>query len=75
LERGDASGTPWGLRWIERFISVSYRSVRRNHALLAELSKLEDVAHDSVEYERLRAASLRLDQSRSAPVVGDRRAQ
>src|SRR5579863_2157824 len=61
LEHGDASATPWALRWIERFIAVDYRSVRRNHAILAELAKRDDVtvfsAHDPVEYERLRAAS------------------
>lgn len=59
LERGDASGTPWALRWIERLISVDYRSVRRNHALLAELSKRDGVtvfsAHDAVEFERIRS--------------------
>ena len=58
LERGDASGTPWALRWIERFIAVDYRSVRANHRLLAELARRDDVivfsAHDPVEYERLR---------------------
>lgn len=60
-ERGDASGTPWALRWIERFIAADYESVRRAHAILAELAKQDDVtvfsAHDVVEYERLRAAS------------------
>jgi glyoxylase-like metal-dependent hydrolase (beta-lactamase superfamily II) len=58
-ERGDASGTPWALRWIERMIAVDYKSVRANHRLLANLAKLDDVtvfsAHDPVEYERLRS--------------------
>lgn len=60
-DRGNASGTPWPLRWIERFIAVDYKSVRSNHAALAELAKRDDVtvfsAHDPIEYERLRAAS------------------
>jgi glyoxylase-like metal-dependent hydrolase (beta-lactamase superfamily II) len=60
LEHGDASATPWALRWIERFIAVDYRSVRTNHAILAALAQRADVtvfsAHDPVEYERLRAA-------------------
>jgi glyoxylase-like metal-dependent hydrolase (beta-lactamase superfamily II) len=59
IERGDASATPWALRWIERFIAVDYSRVRANHAMLAELAKHDDVtvfsAHDPVEYERLRA--------------------
>jgi glyoxylase-like metal-dependent hydrolase (beta-lactamase superfamily II) len=59
-ERGDASATPWALRWIERFIAVDYRSVRASHARLAELAQRDDVtvfsAHDPVEYDRLRAA-------------------
>jgi glyoxylase-like metal-dependent hydrolase (beta-lactamase superfamily II) len=59
-ERGDASGEPWGLRWIERFIAVDYGRVRANHALLTRLAKLHGVtvfcSHDPVEYERLRAA-------------------
>lgn len=59
LERGDASATPWALRWIERFIAADYRRVRANHAQLARLAQLDDVtvfsAHDPVEYERLRA--------------------
>ena len=63
IERGDASGTPWALRWIERFIAVDYARVRANHKALAELAKHEDVAvfsaHDPVELERLRAASAR----------------
>jgi glyoxylase-like metal-dependent hydrolase (beta-lactamase superfamily II) len=61
LERADASGTPWALRRIERFIAVDYERVRANHAALAALAKHDDVtvfsAHDPVEYERLRAAS------------------
>jgi glyoxylase-like metal-dependent hydrolase (beta-lactamase superfamily II) len=61
MERGDASATPWALRWIERLIAVDYESVRANHATLAELAKRDDVtvfsAHDPVEYELLRAAS------------------
>jgi glyoxylase-like metal-dependent hydrolase (beta-lactamase superfamily II) len=61
-ERGDASGSPWALRWVERFIAIDYKRVRANHRLLAELAKLDDVtvfsAHDPVEYERLRAASV-----------------
>jgi glyoxylase-like metal-dependent hydrolase (beta-lactamase superfamily II) len=61
IERGDASATPWALRWIERFIAIDYESVRHDHALLAELARRDDVtvfsAHDPVEYERLRAAS------------------
>jgi glyoxylase-like metal-dependent hydrolase (beta-lactamase superfamily II) len=60
-ERGDASATPWALRYIERFIAIDYENVRANHATLAELAKRDDVtvfsAHDPVEYERLRAAS------------------
>jgi glyoxylase-like metal-dependent hydrolase (beta-lactamase superfamily II) len=56
-ERGDASGTPWALRCVERLIAVDYPSVRANHARLAELARHEDVtvfsAHDPVEYERL----------------------
>jgi hypothetical protein len=61
LQRGDASGTPWPLRWIERLIAVDYRRVRANHARLAELSRRDDVtvfsAHDPVEFERLRAVA------------------
>jgi glyoxylase-like metal-dependent hydrolase (beta-lactamase superfamily II) len=60
LERGDASGTPWALRWIERFIAVDRARVRANHRALAELAKREDVtvfsAHDPVEFDRLRLA-------------------
>ena len=56
-ECGDASGTPWALRCIERFIAIDYESVRANHALLAELAKRDDVtvfsAHDPVEFDRL----------------------
>ena len=59
IERGNATGTPWALRLIERFISVDYERVRSNHAMLAELASHEDVtvfsAHDPVEYERLRS--------------------
>jgi glyoxylase-like metal-dependent hydrolase (beta-lactamase superfamily II) len=59
IERGDASGTPWALRWIERAIAVDYTRVRANHAMLAELATHDDVtvfsAHDPVEFERLRA--------------------
>jgi glyoxylase-like metal-dependent hydrolase (beta-lactamase superfamily II) len=58
-ESGDASGTPWVLRCVERLIASDYPRVRANHARLAELAKQEDVtvfsAHDPVEYERLRA--------------------
>jgi glyoxylase-like metal-dependent hydrolase (beta-lactamase superfamily II) len=61
LERGNASATPWALRWIERFISIDYQRVRENHARLAELARNDDVtvfsAHDPIEFERLRAAS------------------
>jgi glyoxylase-like metal-dependent hydrolase (beta-lactamase superfamily II) len=61
VERGDASGTPWALRWVERFIANDYRKVRSSHAVLAELARRDDVtvfsAHDPVEYGRLRAAS------------------
>jgi glyoxylase-like metal-dependent hydrolase (beta-lactamase superfamily II) len=61
LEHGDASATPWALRWIERFIAVDYESMRANHAMLAELAKRDDVtvfsAHDPVEYDRLRGAA------------------
>jgi glyoxylase-like metal-dependent hydrolase (beta-lactamase superfamily II) len=60
-ERGDASGMPWALRGIERFIAFDNKSVRANHAAFAELAKHDDVtifsSHDPVEYERLRAAS------------------
>lgn len=60
-ERGGDSAMPWALRGIERFIAIDYKSVRANHAMLAELAKRDDVtvfsAHDPVEYERLRAAS------------------
>jgi len=63
IERGDASGTPWALRWIERFIAIDYGRVRENHARLADLAKREDVtvfsAHDPIEFERLRAAAHR----------------
>jgi glyoxylase-like metal-dependent hydrolase (beta-lactamase superfamily II) len=59
LERGDASATPWALRWIERFIAADYARVRANHALLADLAKRDDVtvfsAHDPLEFQRLRA--------------------
>lgn len=62
LERGNASGTPWGLRCVERLIASDYAKVRANHALLANLAKHDGVtvfsAHDPVEYERLRAASV-----------------
>jgi glyoxylase-like metal-dependent hydrolase (beta-lactamase superfamily II) len=71
IERGDASATPWALRWIERFIAVDYQRVRANHRLLAQLAQLDDVtvfsAHDPVEYERLCAGNL-------APGLGDHRA-
>lgn len=59
LERGNASGTPWALRWIERFIAVDCRRVRANHTLLAELGRRDVTvfsAHDPVEFERLRMA-------------------
>jgi glyoxylase-like metal-dependent hydrolase (beta-lactamase superfamily II) len=61
MECGDTSGMPWALRGVERFIAFDYPSVRRNHAIFAELAKHDDVtifsAHDPVEYERLRAVS------------------
>jgi glyoxylase-like metal-dependent hydrolase (beta-lactamase superfamily II) len=61
LSRGDAAGTPWALRRVERFIALDYERVRANHAALAELARQRDVtvfsAHDPVEYDRLRAAS------------------
>jgi glyoxylase-like metal-dependent hydrolase (beta-lactamase superfamily II) len=61
-ERGEASAMPWALRGIERFIAIDYKRVRANHAMLAELAKNDDVtvfsAHDPVEYDRLRAASM-----------------
>jgi len=70
LQRGDASGTPWGLRWIERFIAVDYRKVRANHARLAELARRDEVtvfsAHDPVEFQRLRAAA---DQGRGVALA------
>lgn len=66
LQTGDASGTPWGLRWIERFISVDYGRVRENHARLAGLAKDGDVtvfsSHDPIEFDRLRAATGRLQE-------------
>jgi glyoxylase-like metal-dependent hydrolase (beta-lactamase superfamily II) len=56
IERGDASGTPWPLRLVERFIAVDYAKVKDNHAALADLAKHEDVtvfcAHDPVEFQR-----------------------
>lgn len=59
-ERGDASGTPWALRCVERLIASDYAAVRATHATLAELAKQPDVtvfsAHDPVEFERLCAA-------------------
>lgn len=62
VERGNATGTPWGLRLIERFIAADYARVRQTHATLAELATQDGVtvfsAHDPVEFERLRAASL-----------------
>jgi len=58
-ERGDASGTPWVLRCVERLIARDYDRVRANHTLLAELAKRDDVtvfsSHDPVEFERLRS--------------------
>jgi hypothetical protein len=71
LERGDATASPWALRWIERFIAVDYQRVRANHRLLAQLAQRDDVtvfsAHDPVEHERLCAGGL-------APALGDHRA-
>lgn len=71
LERGDATASPWALRWIERFIAVDYPRVRANHRLLAQLAQRDDVtvfsAHDPAEYERLCAGGL-------APALGDHRA-
>lgn len=56
IERGDASGTPWPLRFVERLIAIDYAKVRENHAALAALAKHEDVtvfsAHDPVEFQR-----------------------
>jgi glyoxylase-like metal-dependent hydrolase (beta-lactamase superfamily II) len=56
IERGDASGTPWPLRWVERFIAIDYAKVRENHAALAALAKHDDVtvfsAHDPIEFQR-----------------------
>jgi glyoxylase-like metal-dependent hydrolase (beta-lactamase superfamily II) len=61
METGNASGTPWALRCVERLIASDYKGVRTNHAILADLAKRDDVmvfsAHDLVEYERLRASS------------------
>jgi glyoxylase-like metal-dependent hydrolase (beta-lactamase superfamily II) len=58
-ERGDTSGMPWALLGVERFIAFDYKRVRANHAILAQLAKLDDVtifsSHDEVEFERLRA--------------------
>jgi glyoxylase-like metal-dependent hydrolase (beta-lactamase superfamily II) len=69
LSRGDASAMPWALRRVERFIAIDYERVRANHATLAELAKHRDVtvfsAHDPVEYERLRVASVVAKASRS----------
>jgi glyoxylase-like metal-dependent hydrolase (beta-lactamase superfamily II) len=76
LERGDASGTPWALRWIERFIAADYARVRENHRTLAELAKRDDVtvfsAHDPVEYERLSAAGPRGEEPRTSARVSER---
>jgi glyoxylase-like metal-dependent hydrolase (beta-lactamase superfamily II) len=62
-ERGNTSGMPWALRGVERFIAFDYKRTRANHATLAELARRDDVtvfsSHDPVEYERLRAASLK----------------
>ena len=59
IERGNASGVPWALRAVERFIAFDYERVRANHAMFAELAKRDHVtifsSHDPVEYERLRA--------------------
>jgi glyoxylase-like metal-dependent hydrolase (beta-lactamase superfamily II) len=67
LERGDASGVPWALRLIERFIAVDYARVRANHVLLAELARRDEVtvfsAHDPVEYQRLKRRSSEMQQS------------
>jgi glyoxylase-like metal-dependent hydrolase (beta-lactamase superfamily II) len=56
-ERGGALGTPWVLLCIERLIASDYRSVRANHAKLAELAKRHDVtvfsSHDPVEFQQL----------------------
>jgi glyoxylase-like metal-dependent hydrolase (beta-lactamase superfamily II) len=60
-ERGNASGVPWALRGVERFIAYDYRQVRASHAMFARLAQHDDVtifsSHDPVEYQRLRAAS------------------
>jgi len=70
VERGDATGTPWGLRWVERFIAIDYERVRANHTTLARLASQPGVdvfsAHDPVEYERLRARSHRMSTSDDA---------
>jgi glyoxylase-like metal-dependent hydrolase (beta-lactamase superfamily II) len=59
VERGNASGTPWALRCVERLIASDYEKVRENHATLAALARRDDVtvfsAHDPVEYQRLAA--------------------
>jgi glyoxylase-like metal-dependent hydrolase (beta-lactamase superfamily II) len=61
VERGDTSGVPWALRWVERAIAIDYRRVRENHARLAELAKRDEVtvfsSHDPVEYEQLKRSS------------------
>lgn len=58
MELGDTRNMPWALRGVERFIAYDYKRVRANHAILAQLSKQDDVivfsAHDPVEFERLR---------------------
>jgi glyoxylase-like metal-dependent hydrolase (beta-lactamase superfamily II) len=75
IERGDASGTPWALRCVERLIASDYAQVRANHARLAELAKQDDVtvfsAHDPLEYERLRAASAASSNRHDRRVVND----
>lgn len=73
IERGDAGGMPWALRWVERFIAFDYDRVRAVHTMLAKLARRDGVtvfsSHDPVEYDRLRALSLK-----PQPEVGGSRA-
>lgn len=63
IERGDASGTPFALRCVERLIASSYAAVRSTHAMLSALARHDDVtvfsSHDPVELEELRTATRR----------------
>jgi glyoxylase-like metal-dependent hydrolase (beta-lactamase superfamily II) len=60
--RGDTAAMPWPLRCVERFIAMDYARVQENHRTLAELAKRDGVrvfsAHDTVEFEQLRAAAI-----------------